>query len=422
MYELLDRYCDEVNPVDDCGRYQQDVDLAQSKLRTITIQLSRYDSWKVAEVVDDLLFRFEDIFDRSGDLRSQFLAAYFYVSLADVHVDQSIDETDEFVNYLFGNTSSSSSSSYDDRYTTDRSTPASYGNFIDNIWSLGSTTRIDVYNEVLSIGSTNKVELGIKAQVDDYVASANRGYRVVAVSTASDKVIAANYEARGSYRSLRMYEYFYQGDELTLYLLCDDCNFGEPFPVRGRMQGRSVIDAQTFEIDMYGDHFDQRYPVDHSSCGCGYDCDTDGHDHYDDYRGGDRYGSEQDFSIRRVEYDYDVRSRHTEVLIATTIRNESRYEGELEWLGYTITVDGHRVHSNDYDIDHIKTDCDDTSVSSSRGRNLDIEGYDECEILVEIELDSDDVWKEDVQIGVKLESRDDDYSGNNYETVRFTVR
>jgi hypothetical protein len=198
---------------------------------------------------------------------------------------------------------------------------------------------------------------------------------------------------------------FDSGDDITIYVLCKYCRSGTTFRSDSILDGWRVLDSKRYRIST-----SSRYSNNYNR----YD------DRYND-RYNDRYDDDYDLEISRVRYSYDLDRNDAEVRLITTIENVGDREIELDELEYTIEVDGDRLSSRDYDIDHVRTRCDDSNVRSSRSTRIDIERRDECEITVEITFDADDVEDEIMEIEVELDSSEDRNSRNDNKTVRFRL-
>lgn len=226
-------------------------------------------------------------------------------------------------------------------------------------------------------------------------ATVNRGYRMVAVFDSSSSYYGKDVYA-ANYRSDGVWEFRY-GDDVsrynraTFYLLCKSCDGGSRFNSNTTLDGRRIMDSETFWLDTSGRVSDNNS------------------------------NDDQDLALKNLRYSYFSRGNDVEVTLETTIENEGRYETRLDELTYEIEVDGDRLSTRDYDIQHVRTDCDDNSVRSYDDEDIDIDAGDECEITVEITMDRDEVEDEWVDIVVEIESREDDYSANDDEEIRFRV-
>jgi hypothetical protein len=186
------------------------------------------------------------------------------------------------------------------------------------------------------------------------------------------------------------------GDEMTLYLLCRTCSSGDRFRSDSILDGWRVLEERTFEFETdYSDRDDDRF----------------------------RYGSEEDDlaidDVRRsIDYDRD----EVIVELEITVSNEGDRTNILEELRYDIEVDNDRLSSRDYDIDHVRTECEDRGINRNDDEDVRIDRNDECTFEVEITLDRDEVEDEIVEIEILADATRDDRSSNNRDTVRFRAR
>jgi hypothetical protein len=188
-------------------------------------------------------------------------------------------------------------------------------------------------------------------------------------------------------------------DEIRLYLLCDNCTRGSNFQWT-LFNNWKVLDTEQYDVSLTRTtRYDDRYYYD------------------DDWYSDERY----DLEIRSIDYQYDNNGREVDVQVEVTVRNIWELDNTLDRLEYEIEVDGRRLSSSRYDINHIRTTCDDRWVDRDDTRNLPIDENDECTILVEIVFDEDDVEDEYVEIFVEAIARRDDNTRNNEEEVRFLV-
>jgi hypothetical protein len=247
-----------------------------------------------------------------------------------------------------------------------------------------------------------RLAIGVKAYEDGYVASPRNGYRLIAVID-DDRYDEREYSASYNYGS-NYWEFNRRidadGDYITFYLLCEDCEGRYSSSHYDDYRYRSdydIIDSKRYRLDNFSSHrtrYDDRY----------------------------RYDDDDDLGIRLLRYDYDFVRDDLIIEVTTTIENYGDDENVIEDLHYEIEVDNDRLSSYEYDIDHLETDCDDSHVDRYDERDIDIDEGDQCEIVVEITLDADDAEDERVEIEVEVEADDDDNTSNNRRTVSFTAR
>jgi hypothetical protein len=114
-----------------------------------------------------------------------------------------------------------------------------------------------------------------------------------------------------------------------------------------------VLDTETYDVSLsrtYTTTYNDRY----------YDDDTYGDDEYD-------------LQLRSLEYEYDGNGRDVDVELEVTVRNIGERDNTLDSLSYDIEIDGRRVSSNRYDVDHRSTRCDDRNTNSNSSRNISID-------------------------------------------------
>lgn len=403
------------------------------------------------------------LFTVQGYASSSRTAIQQYLALYNNATTQSTYTTngnyEEEIIYIIDDGSYDDTYYYEDDYRTD--TTRSSTSELANVWSMGSSTRIDNTSRITVYGTL--LELWIKTEMQNgYAASYDRGYRVAAIYDGD--TYPANYVKDGGYRSLRMSDRFSDGSDLHVYLLCGDCHGSTRHIRGGTYDGWAIVDSMTYDInaelrsayyDRYNTtsynhryHTNYRYRPNYSyNNDARYYYDTTHHNNDDDcyrysngryyydtrychnnnnhyYNNNNYYTNDRDddLVLQDVRYRTTTNRYDTEINLTSTVYNASRYELELDGLEYDIEVNGRRLSRSDYDIDHTRTSCDDSSVSSSRDENIDIERYDECDIQVEITIDDDELDRGDyVEINVSLESNDDHDRSNNARVVRFRV-
>ena len=388
LVDYVENYCDDLDPIDDCGSYQDEVEDAREKGTDLLNILEDMDADVREELLDDLVDLLKDRFDDTVSSKTKFLLAYYGLFFMDMH--NTFSDADDLLDFLlqsgggfsFGNHSNNNYSSYDDAE-------------IINITEANFVTEVDNGRDEISVTYGGTLAVTIEA-VDENGNEAERrdGYTVVAVfnqNFGGENVFAATYVDDGEWE-------FVFGNRLdddntvTFYLLCSDCYGSSFFDKDSVLDGWTIMDKRSYDIE-------DEISVGSSSS-----------------------NADEDLAITKLTYDYDfVGGNEVEVELTTTIKNVGDRDIELDELEYDVEVDDAFFSSSRYDIDHIETDCDDNSIDEDEDEDIEIEEGDECEITVLFTFDEDEVEDEYLEIIVELQSNDDEYSPNNDRSVRFRV-
>lgn len=380
------------------GGYQDDIDAATTKARQFEQEIVRFSSAEQTQILDELTRRLALYHATTSNQYEKVIASFYHDYFKTIRDGETTESTvDDILSQLIWSSSVN--------HTSNRTVWVTQNIYRANTPDDGTITSVTVGSTTTSIRNsriTARWELNLKIvakerntvlQDDDVriVAELYDGNRKV-------DTVAAN--ERGSYWSLVLSDQFDRVDEMRIYLLCQDCDRGSRFQWNLFNNWR-ILDNETYDVSLSRTSrttYNDRY--------------------YDDY---DYGNDEYDLQVRSVDYQYDWNWRDVDVELEVVVRNIGERDNTLEELTYDIEVDGRRVSSSRYDIDHRSTRCDDRNVDRNDDRNISVDEWDECTIIVEITFDQDDVEDEYLDIEVTAEARRDDDTSNNDDSVRFRV-
>ena len=373
------------------GGYQDDIDAAMDRANEFMREIRSYSSSEQQDILNTLIRRlalYHATVDNSYD---QIIASYYHDYFKAERDGESQESVDTIIARLIWSSTNRSSSSMRSSTRRVNNTPDD-GRFTSiRPWRSWTTIRND------RISARGELNLQIVVQERDEILQ-DTDVRIVAELFNRNRLVdtvAAN--ERGSYRSLVLSDQFDRVDEMKLYLLCQECDRGTQYHWR-LFRDRRVLDTEEFDVSITRTSRYDRY----------YDRDRSDNNDYD-------------LEIRSLEYQYDGNGREVHVNLTTVVRNIWERDNELEKLEYKVEIDGRRVSSSRYDINHRRTDCDDRSVDRNDTRNLTIDEDDECEITIEFVFDQDTVEDERLEIFVEVIAQRDDNIRNNEDDVSFFV-
>lgn len=419
MEAVLGYYCQTVSPTTKCGVYQYEITQAQLRANQLINIMSSYSAQDKKVVLEWLLQRISRAFYNAPDTNTKVISAFYYTYFS----QQSTASADDLASLLFDNWSTP-------RYTQPIQTNTysnqnSYQNSnsswdIVNVRSTNKYTRVNSNNKDISLTDyLRTIWVSVRANVSNSRSSNN--YRMMAEFSWRSQKYYGNFTRNGTW-DFSFWRQFSDERSVTFTLL----------------SWNREIDSVTYSIDIEDYRYDNRrnHSRDYNDGRRYDDRNTRRYDDCDEYwRYDSRYCDEYwrddyyrdddrntDLLVKHVWYTYGRRSNDLVIELTTTVRNNSRYEAELEELYYDIEINNRRVRENsDYKIYHKRTQCDDSNNRSSASQDIEIEAYDECEITVEVIFDSD-LYRSDVEVEVEIDSRDDDNNSNNSKRVAFSVR
>lgn len=382
--------------------YQDDIEAARERGDDFMREIRSLSQSSQENLLDKLVMRLALYHRNASNAYDQVITSYYHDYFKAQRDGATVgDDVDNIIARLIGTTSTS-------RYTyssSNNSNSPRYADTPDN----GKITAVTSANRNTTIRSSRITsrygDLGLKITAKEWrdILNDDDGVRVVAVLQDGNyeiDTVAAN--DNGSYWSLTLSDQFDRVDKMTVYLLCNHCDSGSTF--QGSLfHGWKVLDSERYTVSITASR---------NTRNDRYDDDYSYHNNNDDY----------DLEVSDVSYRYDGNGRDVDVQIETTVENIWSRDNTLESLSYTVELDGRRLSTSRYDIDHIRTDCDDNWVDRDDTRNLPMDEDDECEITVEFTFDQDEVEDEYLEITVEAEARRDDNTRNNEESVRFYVR
>lgn len=367
------------------GWYQDDINAAKSKAWWFMREIRMYSSSQQTKILDSLINRLALYHMTTNSAYDQVIASYYHDYFKNQRNGWSTQDVDDIIRQLIGSSSATS-------WSSRRSSQPNDGRFSSIVpWSSSTSIR----NGRITARGELDLDIIVK-QRDEFLQDTD--VRVVAQLYDWNRLIdtvAAN--ERGSSWSLILSDQFDRIDEMKIYLLCEECTRGNRFQW-SLFNNRRVLDTEQYDVSLIR---------------------TTRYDTYYDY---DRYSNnDDDLEIRSIDYQYDNDGREVDVEIEVVVRNRWERNNVLERLEYEVEVDGRRISSSRYDIDHRRTICDDSGVGRNETRNLPIDENDECVVIVEFVFDDDEVEDEYVEITVEAIARRDDNARNNGESIRFFV-
>lgn len=403
MLTYVDKYCTKMDPISGCGSYQGELTEARSKAMRIMNILNRYSDTKQDQLRNGLLKLLGQAYDDASGVK-KFMAAYYYVFFAGLDDGSSLnleklfnmvlddyDDEDDDYDYDYDDDYDDDDYEYEDDKTGE----------IVSVLSNDGDTHVNRSSKKITIDE-DELSLRVLAEDNDSNdATAARGFRIVAMfenGKYEGDVYGANYKTNG-YREFTFSSQFDDADSVTIYLICKDCDEGSSFNEGDVFEDRRVVDSEEYDLDFNGNNNDD---------------DDDDDDNNDD--------DDNDLGIAEIVYSYDFVGNYVTVEVTTTVRNYGNEETMLDMLEYSVDVDDSNFSESNYDLTHIETNCDDSSIDDNEDEDIDIGEGDECEITVEFEFDGDDVEDERVEIEVMIESRDDEDSRNDTDVISFIPR
>lgn len=373
------------------GWYQDDIDASRTKASWFMNEIRSYSSSDQQDILDTLITRLALYHMTTNSAYDQVIASYYHEYFKLERDGWDTQNVDDIIRQLIG-WSSSSTNTNSSSYSNNSNRPND-GKFTSITPGSSSTS---IRND--RITARGELNLSLVAKERNDVLQ-NTEVRVVAeLFDGNRKVDTVAANERGSYRSLVLSDQFDRVDEIKIYLLCEDCTRGNSYQWNLFNNWR-VLDTEEYDVSLTRTtRYNDRY--------------------YDD----DRYSNDDDdLEIRSLDYEYNWNGREVEVQVEVVVRNIWERDNTLDEIQYEVEVDGRRISTNRYDIDHVRTTCDDRGVDRDDTRNLPIDTNDECTVTVEITFDEDDVEDEYVEVFVEAIARRDDNTSNNEDEVRFRV-
>lgn len=382
--------------------YQDDIDAATSKAKLFEQQIRIFSDREQWEILDELTRRLA-LYHASTNNQYEKVIASFYYDYFKVIRDggTTVSTVDSILRELIGTSSIN--------HTSNRTVWVTQSIYTNNTPDDGKITAISAWSSSTSIRNNRitarwELNLEIVAKERNTILQDDDVRIVAELYDGNRKVDTVAANEVGAYWSLILSDQFDRVDEIRIFLLCQECDRGSRFQWNLFNNWR-VLDNEKYDVSLsrtYNNNYNNRYYNDR---------------YYDNNNSND----EDDLQLRSLEYEYDGNGRDVDIELEVMVRNIGERDNILESLSYDVEIDGRRISSNRYDIDHKSTRCDDRNANRNDDRNITIDEWDECTIIVEITFDQDDVEDEYVEIEVSVNARRDDDSSNNDKSVRFRV-